>query len=106
VLKDPSQLANLIENIIPDRAETYKCDQQLSINLCAELEESQKDNSDYASGIADLEHALASGNTTIHISQATANYTTLPMVKPIELPHPPEFSGDRKELLNVISKVR
>jgi hypothetical protein len=38
--------------------------------------------------------------------QATANHTSLPTVKPIELPHPPEFSGDRMELLNFISKVR
>jgi hypothetical protein len=38
--------------------------------------------------------------------QATANHTSLPTVKPIELPHLPEFSGDRKELLNFISKVR
>jgi hypothetical protein len=27
------------------------------------------------------------------------------MVKPIELPHPPEFSRDYKQLLNFISKV-
>jgi hypothetical protein len=38
--------------------------------------------------------------------QAAANNSSLPTVKPIELPHPPEFSGDCKELLNFISKVR
>jgi hypothetical protein len=38
--------------------------------------------------------------------QAAANHTSLPTLKPIELPHPPKFSGDRKELLNFISKVR
>jgi hypothetical protein len=38
--------------------------------------------------------------------QATTNHSSLPTVKPIELPHPPEFSGDHKELLNFISKVR
>jgi hypothetical protein len=36
---------------------------------------------------------------------ATANDTSLPIVKPIELPHLPEFSGDCKELLNFVSKV-
>jgi hypothetical protein len=75
------------------------------INLCAELEESQKDNSDYASQIGDLERDLTSVNTTIRMLQAAANHTSLPTVKPIELPHPPEFSGDCKELLNFISKV-
>jgi hypothetical protein len=76
------------------------------IDLHAELEESEKDNSHYASRIADLERDLASANTTIHMLQAAANHTSLPTIKPIELPHPPEFSGDRKELLNFISKVR
>jgi hypothetical protein len=38
--------------------------------------------------------------------QAAVNNTSLPTAKPIELPHPLEFSGDRKELLNFISKVR
>jgi hypothetical protein len=75
------------------------------IDLCAELEESHKDNSDYASRIADLKRDLASANTTIRMLQATANQTILPTVKPIELPHPPKFSGDHKELLNFISNV-
>jgi hypothetical protein len=75
------------------------------INLHAELAESQKENSDYASGIADLECDLAGVNTTIHMMQAVANHTSLPHVKPIELPHLPKFSGDHKELLNFISKV-
>jgi hypothetical protein len=75
------------------------------IDLHAELAESQKDNSDYASQIANLEHDLTSANTTIHMLQGTANHTSLPIAKPIELPYPPELSGDCKELLNVISKV-
>jgi hypothetical protein len=37
--------------------------------------------------------------------QAAINHTSLPTTKPIELPHPPEFSGDHKELLNFISQV-
>jgi hypothetical protein len=76
------------------------------IDLGTELEESQKDNSDYANRIAELERDLASANTTIRILQAAVNHTSIPTAKPIELPHPPEFSGDRKELLNFISKVR
>jgi hypothetical protein len=76
------------------------------INLHTELEESQKDNLDYANRITELEHDLASANTTIRILQAAVNQTSIPTPKPIELPHPPAFSGDHEELLNVISKVR
>jgi hypothetical protein len=75
------------------------------IDLSAKRNKSQNDNSDYASRIADLECELASANTTIHMLQDTAAYTTLPHVKPIELPHPTKFSGDHKELLNFISSV-
>jgi hypothetical protein len=103
VLDDPTVIT---KNIIPDHVANYKQDQQRLIDLRTELEESQKDNSDYANQIAELEHDLASANTTIHILQAAVNQTSIPTAKPIELPHPPEFSGDHKELLNVISKVR
>jgi hypothetical protein len=103
VLNDPTLLT---KNIVPDQVENYKRDQQILIDLHAELEESQKHNSDYASRITDLECDLASANTTIHIIQAAANHTSLPIVKPIELPHLPRFSGYYKELLNFISKVR
>jgi hypothetical protein len=96
----------LNKNVIPDYVENYKWDQQLLIDLHAERAESQKDNSDYARQIADLERDLASANTTIRMLQATANHISLPIAKQIELPHPPEFSGDHKELLNFISKVR
>jgi hypothetical protein len=46
VLDDPTLLT---KNVIPDQVKNYKRDQQLLIDLHAELEESQKDNSDYAS---------------------------------------------------------
>jgi hypothetical protein len=46
VVHDPTLLT---KNVVPDYVENYKRDQQLLINLHAELEESQKDNSDYAS---------------------------------------------------------
>jgi hypothetical protein len=103
VLDDPTVLT---KNVIPDHIENFKRDQQRLIDLHAKLDESEKDNSDYASRIADLERDLASANTTIRMLQATANHTSLPTVKPIELPHTPEFSGDCKEPLNFISKVR
>jgi hypothetical protein len=102
VLDDPTVLT---KNVVPDHIENYKWDQQRLIDLRAELDESQKDNSDYASRIADLERDLASANTTIRMLQAAANHTSLPTITPIELPHPPEFSGNHKELLNFISKV-
>jgi chromosome segregation ATPase len=76
------------------------------IDLHTKLEESQKDNSDYANQIAELKHDLTSANTTIRILQAAVNQTSIPTAKPIELPYPPEFSGDHKELLHFISKVR
>jgi hypothetical protein len=38
----------LTKNIIPDYVANYKLDQQQLIDLHTELEESQKDNSDYA----------------------------------------------------------
>jgi hypothetical protein len=102
VLDDPMVLT---KNIVLDYVANYKQDQQWLIDLCTRLEESQKDNSDYANWIAELKHNLASANTTIHILQAAINHTSIPTAKPIELPHPPELSGDCKELLNFISKV-
>jgi hypothetical protein len=95
----------LTKNIVPDHVANYKRDQQRLTDLHTELEESQKDNSDYANRIAELERDLASANTTICILQAAVNHTSIPTANPIELPHPPEFSGDHKELLNFISKV-
>jgi hypothetical protein len=96
----------LTKNIIPDHVENYKWDQQQLTDLYAKLAEAQKDNSDYASWIADIKHDLTSANTTIYMLQATINHTSLHTTKPIKLPHLPEFSGDHKELLNLISKVR
>jgi small-conductance mechanosensitive channel len=95
----------LTKNIVPDYVANYKRDQQWLIDLHTELEESQKDNSDYANQITKLECDLNSANTTIHILQATINQTSIPTAKLIELPHLPEFSGDCKELLYFISKV-
>jgi hypothetical protein len=46
VLDDPTWLT---KHVVPDHVENYKQNQQLLIDLCAKLEESQKDNSDYAS---------------------------------------------------------
>jgi hypothetical protein len=46
VLDDPTVLT---KNVVPDNIENYNRDQQRLIDLCAALDESQKDNSDYAS---------------------------------------------------------
>jgi hypothetical protein len=46
---------------------------------------------------------LKTSNKTIRSLQGLT--TTTPTLRAIELPHPPEYSGDRKELPNVISKV-
>jgi hypothetical protein len=102
VLDDPTVLT---KNIVPDYVANYKQDQQWLIDLHTELEESQKDNSDYANRIAEVKHDLASANTIICILQAAVNHTSIPTAKLIELPYLPEFSGDHKELLNFISKV-
>jgi hypothetical protein len=102
VLDDPTVLT---KNIVPDHVANYKRDQQRLIDLHSELEEFQKDNLDYANRIAELQRDLTSANTTIRILQAAVNQTSIPTTKPIELPHLPEFSGDRKELLKFISKV-
>jgi hypothetical protein len=46
VLDNPTVLT---KDIVPDHIENSKRDQQRLIDLRAELDESQKDNSDYAS---------------------------------------------------------
>jgi hypothetical protein len=102
ILNDPTMLT---KNVVLDHLENYKWEQQLLIDLDAELAESQKDNSDYASRITDLQCDLASMNTTICIMEAAANHTSLLIVETIELPCPTEVLGDHKELLNCISKV-
>jgi hypothetical protein len=102
VLDDPIVLT---KNIIPDYVANYKWDQQQLIDLHTEPEQSQKDNSDYPNWITKLKCNLASANTTIYILQAAVNQSSIPTAKPIELPQPPDFSGDHTELLNFISKV-
>jgi hypothetical protein len=104
VVGNPSQLTN-ITSIITDKVKEYKCNQQLLIDLRAELEESRKDNSSCTHCIADPEHDLVTVNTITHILQTTTTHATLPIFKPIKLPHPPEFSGDCMELLHFMSKV-
>jgi hypothetical protein len=75
------------------------------IDLYTELEESEKHNSSYTHYIADPDHNLANVNTITYILQTTATHTTLPIFKPIELPHPAKFSGDCIELLHSISNI-
>jgi hypothetical protein len=77
---------------------------QTLADLHIELREAQQDNLDYTRQIETLEQNLETANCTIRLLQALPNHAAI--AKPIELPHPPEFSGECKDLLNFISKVR
>jgi hypothetical protein len=76
---------------------------KLIVNLEEEVEAIHTNNTDYAQRVVSLEDDLKTGNKTIQILQGLM--TTAPTLQAIELPHPPEYSGDRKELLRFISKV-
>jgi hypothetical protein len=99
VKKDPSNILVVADNIT-----SYRRDMQTLSDLCTELENSQKDNSYYAKRIGDLERDLDTANGTIRLLQKLATHTLT--LRTIELPHPPEFSGDCKKLPNFIAKVR
>jgi hypothetical protein len=101
VEQDPTKI-KLVRNAVKE----YERDCQLRDDLRAELTEARKDNSLYAQRITDLERDLESANASVRLLQALTKNGPLPNTRPIELPHPPEFSGERKELLNFISKVR
>jgi hypothetical protein len=59
---------------------------------------------DYACDMRILEDDLQTANNTIRILKGLT--TNTPTLRAMKLPHAPEYSGDRKELPNVISKVR
>jgi hypothetical protein len=99
VKKDPSNILVVADNIT-----SYRRNMQTLSDLCTELENSQKDNSYYAKRIGDLERDLDTANGTIRLLQKLATHTLT--LRTIELPHPPEFSGDCKKLPNFIAKVR
>jgi hypothetical protein len=95
VKADPSAILTIDEDI-----EEYHRELKLIIDLQQEVQVIHTDNMDYARGIATLEDDLKTTNKTIPILQGLM--TNAPTLRAIELPHPPEYSGDRKELPNVI----
>jgi hypothetical protein len=96
---DPSAILTIDEDIAE-----YHRELKLIIDLQKEVQVIHTNNTDYARHVVSLEADLKTANKTIQILQGlTANAPTL---RAIELPHPPEYSGDRKELPNFISKVR
>jgi hypothetical protein len=99
VNKDPTAILSIDSNI-----NQYYPELQTMLNLQTELGSSYKNNSKYASYIRALENNLKMANDMIHIFQIVT--TNTPTLLVIELPHPPEFCGDSKELPNCISKVR
>jgi hypothetical protein len=76
---------------------------KLIINLQKEVEVIHTNNTEYAQHVVSLKDDLKTTNKTIRILQGLM-ITTLTL-RAIELPHPPKYSGDRKELPNFMSKV-
>jgi hypothetical protein len=98
VKADPSGILTIDEDI-----EEYRWQLKLIIDVQKEVQVICTDNTDYAPYIVSLEYDLKTANKTIRILQGLmTNATTL---RAIELPHPPEYSVDRKEIPNFISKV-
>jgi hypothetical protein len=95
---DPSAILTIDEDI-----EEYHRELKLIIDLQKEVQVIHTDNTDYAQHIVSLEDDLKTANETIRILQGLT--TNAPTLRAIELPHPPEYSRDRKELPNFISKV-
>jgi hypothetical protein len=98
VKADPSVILTIDEDI-----EEYYRELKLIIDLQKEVQVIHADNTDYTRYIVTLEDDLQTTNKTIRIVAGVM--TNAPTLRAIELPHPPEYSGDRKELPNFISKV-
>jgi hypothetical protein len=96
---DPSAILTIDEDI-----EEYRRELKLIIDLQKEVQVIYTNHTDYARCVVSLEDDLKTSNKTIRSLQGLT--TTTPTLRAIELAHPPEYSGDRKELPNVISKVR
>jgi hypothetical protein len=99
VKADPSAILTIDEDIVE-----YRRELKLIIDLQKEVEVIRTNNTNYARRVVSVEDDLKTANKTIRILQGLT--TTAPTLRAIELPHPPEYSGDRKELPNFISKVR
>jgi hypothetical protein len=88
---------------IDDDIKEYHRELKLIIDLQKEVEIIHTNNTEYARHIVSLKDDLKTANNTIQILQGLM--TTTLTLRAIELPHPPEYPGDRKELPNFISKV-
>jgi hypothetical protein len=99
VKADPSAILTIDEDIAE-----YHQELKLIIDLQKEVEVIHTNNTDYTQRVVSLEDNLKTANKTIQILQGLT--TNAPTLRAIELPHPPKYSGDRKELPNFISKVR
>jgi hypothetical protein len=98
VKAEPSAILTIDKDI-----EDYHRELKLIIDPQKEVQVVRTDNMDYARWIVTLEDDVQTTNKTIRILQGLmTNALTL---RAIELPHPPEYSRDRKELPNCISKV-
>jgi hypothetical protein len=95
---DPSAILTIDEDIAE-----YHQELKLIIDLQKAVEVIHTNNTNYASHVVSLEDDLKTANKIIQILQGLT--TTAPTLRAIELPHPPKYSGDRKELPNFISKV-
>jgi hypothetical protein len=95
---DPSAILTIDEDIAE-----YHRELKLIIDLQKEVEVIHTNNTDYACHVVSLEDDLKTANKTIRIVQGLT--TTAPTLRAIELPHPPEYSRDREQLPNFISKV-
>jgi hypothetical protein len=88
---------------IDEHIEQYHRELKLIIDLQKEVQVICTRNTNYAQHVVSLKDDLKTANKTIRILQGLT-ITTLTL-RTIELPYPPEYSGDRKELPNFISKV-
>jgi hypothetical protein len=98
VKADPSAILTIDEDIAE-----YHRELKLIIDLQKEVEVIHTNNTDYPRRVVSLKDNLKTANKTIRILQGLM--TTAPTLRAIELPYPPEYSGDWKELPNFISKV-
>jgi hypothetical protein len=86
---DPSAILTIDEDIAE-----YRRELKLIIDLQKEVQVIRTNNTDYARHIVSLEDDVKTANKTIRILQGLM--TNTPTLRAIELPHPPEYSGDRK----------
>jgi hypothetical protein len=98
VKADPSAILTIDEDIAE-----YCRELKLIIDLQKEVQVIRTNNTDYTRRVVSLEDDLKTANKTIRILQGLT--TNAPTLRAIKLPHPPEYSGDRKELPNFNLKV-